>query len=153
MTRSLLPRPASRRCSSATWRHVLTSLGTVCGTGVRHQSLEKTRQSGTWRDPTSSFWNIYFVCVWEISDFLHGTLLWCNQVCPDCEVLRSGMKIIYGSSVLLSANWQPGWDRMSLFPNVKTGYGTHTVCYPMDFGSSFLSGKGAGVWSWPLRSI
>ena len=41
MTRSLLQRPASRRCSSATWRHVLTSLGIVCETGVRHQEYRR----------------------------------------------------------------------------------------------------------------
>jgi len=34
-----------------------------------------------------------------------------------------------------------------------TGSGAHPASYPMGTGGSFLGGKAAGSWSWPLTSI
>jgi len=36
---------------------------------------------------------------------------------------------------------------------VQTGSGANPASYPIGTGDSFLGGKAAGVWSWPLSSI
>jgi len=36
---------------------------------------------------------------------------------------------------------------------VQNGSGAHPASYPMGTGGSFLGGKAAGAWSWPLASI
>jgi hypothetical protein len=41
----------------------------------------------------------------------------------------------------------------SLHHRVQNGSGAHPASYPMDNWGSFLGGKAAGAWSWPLTSI
>jgi hypothetical protein len=48
--------------------------------------------------------------------------------------------------------WVPVGSEFSLLHIIQTGSGAHPASYPMGTGGSFLGGKVAGVWSWPLTS-
>jgi hypothetical protein len=43
------------------------------------------------------------------------------------------------------------WDS-SLLHSAQIDSGVHPASYPVGTGTSFPSGKAAGVWSWPLTS-
>jgi hypothetical protein len=46
-----------------------------------------------------------------------------------------------------------GVGNFSLHRRVQNGSGAHPTSYPMGTRGSFLGGKAAGAWSWPLTSI
>jgi hypothetical protein len=69
--------------------------------------------------------------------------------------------ISQGSSVVqcgIRAGWSEiqvpaGNGNFFLYHCVQTGSGAHPASYPMGNSGSFLGGKAAGSWSWPLISI
>jgi hypothetical protein len=54
-----------------------------------------------------------------------------------------------GSRVRLSV----GAGNFSLHHRIQNGSGAHPASFPMGTRGSFLGGKAAGAWSWPLTSI
>jgi len=46
-----------------------------------------------------------------------------------------------------------GAGNFSLHHRVQNGSGANPASYPMGTRGSFLGGKAAGTWSWPLTSI
>jgi hypothetical protein len=52
-----------------------------------------------------------------------------------------------------SVRFPAGAGNFSLYNRVQNGSGAHPAPYPMGTRGSFLGGKAAGAWSWPLTSI
>jgi hypothetical protein len=59
---------------------------------------------------------------------------------------------------LLATDWTaririPAVQGFSFLHSVQTGSAAHPDSYPMGMWGSFIGGKAAGAWSWPLTSI
>jgi hypothetical protein len=79
-----------------------------------------------------------------------------------CEWKHLKWHTIPGIAQWYSAGLRAGWSgvrvpagpgNFSLHHRVQTGSGTHPSSYPTGTRGSFLGGKAAGAWTWPLTSI
>jgi hypothetical protein len=68
--------------------------------------------------------------------------------------LSVGVALGYGLDDRSSTvRFPAGAGNFSLHHRVQNGSGAHTASYQMGTRGSFLEGKAAGAWSWPLTSI
>jgi hypothetical protein len=68
--------------------------------------------------------------------------------CVRAAIAQSVWRIVYGLENLGFGVRFPVWERdFSLFHNVKTGSGTHTVSYAMDMEGYLYGNKAAGAWN------